>query len=118
MATVVGISSNAVNQQKVEQLWAKTFEYSNRIIHQVRNFGFPGIGKMDAPKMSDMLITLQMISAVIEVLIANSEYDEMRLLLNVKKQITNMELVASAWKAGNQEDFDNAVASLECQAAF
>lgn len=111
-------SNEAANKQKVERLWGQTFAYSNRIIYQVKNFGFSGLGNMETPNIDDMLITLQMISAVIEVLIASSEYDEVRLLLNVKRQITNMELLASAWKAGKQEDFDNAVLALECQAPF
>ena len=108
-----------VNQQKVENLWARTFEYSNKIIKKVQNLGFTRFGEMVTPNIEEMLITLQMMSAVFEVLGSHADdANEVRLLLNAKQQILFMELLVSAWKARDQDEFNKLVDSLEHQAQF
>lgn len=107
------------NQQKVEDLWARTFEYSNKIIQKVQRLGFTRFGEMVTPNVEEMLITLQMMSAVFEVLGSHAEdVSEVRLLLNAKQQILFMELLVSAWRSGDQNEFNRLVDSLEHQAQF
>ena len=107
------------NQQKVEDLWARTFDYSNKIIKKVRKLGFTRFGDIKSPNVEEMLITLQMMSAVFEVLGAHADdVDEVRLLLNAKQQILFMELLVSAWKSSDQGEFNKLVGQLENQAQF
>ena len=106
-------------KHKVEELWARTFEYSNKIIEKVQKLGFTRLGEMVTPNVEEMLITLQIMSAVFEVLGAHADdEDETRLLLNARQQILRMELLVSTWKAGDQEEFDKVVGELERQTQF
>ena len=77
------------------------------------------------PNIHQMLIVLQGLTSIIDVLLKSCEseevgaaYDEIRLLLNAKKQLTTMEYVAVALKANNREDYDSALEELEAQAPF
>lgn len=104
-------------KHKVEELWARTFEYSNKIIEKVQKLGFTRLGEMVTPNIEEMLITLQILSAVFEVLGAHAEDEyETRMLLNGRQQILRMEWLVSAWKGGNQDEFDKIVGELERQA--
>jgi hypothetical protein len=110
-------------KRQVEELWGKVFESSNRVLHQAKKFGFYGIEVIPSPNIHEMLVTLQLFSAVIEILVTNAdaaglEYEHTRQLLNAKAQITTMEQLASALRAGNREDFDRAVEALANQAPF
>ncbi len=110
-------------QEKVEALWAKIFESSNKVLHQHKVYGFSGIEVIPSPNVHEMLMALQVLSAVIDVLYAHAgkvdlPYEQQRQLLNAKAQITTMEQLASALKAGAREDYEAAVASLEQQAVI
>ena len=112
-------SGSEENKHKVEELWARTFAYSNKIIGKVQKLGFNRLGEMVTPNVEEMLITLQIMSAVFEVLGAHSDDDEeTRLLLNARQQILRMELLVSTWKAGDQNEFTKVVGELERQAQF
>lgn len=107
------------NKHKVEELWARTFEYSNRIIGKVQKLGFTRLGEMVTPNVEEMLISLQMLNAVFEVLGAHADDEgENRMLLNARQQILRMELLVSTWKAGDQVEFNKVVEELERQAQF
>ena len=114
------ISGEEESRHKVEELWARTFVYSNKIIEKVQKLGFQRLGEMETPNVEEMLITLQIMSAVFEILGAHAgdDEEETRLLLNAKQQILRMELLVSSWKAGNQVEFAKMVGELERQAQF
>jgi hypothetical protein len=108
---------------RVEAVWSKVFESSNKVISQARNHGFLGMEIVPNPNIHMMLISLQAFTALIDIIITNAEafnvdYDATRLLINAKEQITRMEKVAAALKANNREDFDSAINEIERQAAF
>lgn len=106
-------------KHKVEELWARTFVYSNKIIEKVQKLGFARLDEMKTPNIEEMLITLQIMSAVFEVLGAHADdVDETRMLLNARQQVLRMELLVSTWKAGDQDEFDKVVGELERQAQF
>jgi len=108
---------------RVEAVWNKVFESSNRVISQARSHGFLGMEIVPNPNIHMMLVSLQAFTALIDIIITNAEvfnvdYDATRLLINAKEQITRMEKVAAALKANNREDFDTAINEIERQAAF
>ena len=109
---------------KVEELWAKVFENSNRILYQHLKFGFDGVSRAVNPSIHDRILGLQVFSVVIDVLLNSKdagvilEYQQQRQLLNAKIQITNMEQLAAAILAKNQADYDKAVEALDRQAVF
>lgn len=110
---------NAEDLRKVEQLWAKVFESSNRVLHQHAKYGFDGFADVPRPNVHDMLVTLKLLSAVIDVLLTTElPYEQSRQLLNAKVQITNMERLALALTAGSRDDYDAAVEALERQAVI
>jgi len=105
--------------ERVEKLWSIVFESSNKVIHQHKKYGFDGFGEVPRPNVHDMLITMKLLSVVIDVLLtADLDYDQNRQLLNAKVQITNMEKLALALNAKNREDYDAAAEALEKQAVF
>lgn len=111
---------DATVKDKVTELWAKVFDASNKVLHQNKVYGFGGIEIAPSPNIHDMMVTLLVLGAVIDVLYAklDLEYEQERQLLNAKAQITTMERVASALKARNRQDYDAAVAALDKQAVL
>lgn len=106
-------------KHKVEELWSRTFDYSNKIFAKVQQLGFHRLGEMKTPNVEEMEITLQIMSAVLEILgVHADDEEEIRLLLNAKQQILRMALLVSSWKTGNQDEFDKIVGELERQAQF
>lgn len=108
-------------KQKIEDLWSKVFESSNKVLKEHKVYGFTGIAVIPDPNVHERLVALQVFSAVIDVLLNASkagmelEYEQTRQLLNAKSQITNMERVAAALTAENREDYDVAVEALDKQ---
>lgn len=109
-------------KKKIENLWAKVFEDSNKVLHQHIKFGYDGVLVAKDPTIHERVLGLQLFSAVIDVLINSSnagvelEYEQTRQLLNAKSQITTMEQLAAALIAKNQADYYTAVAALDKQA--
>lgn len=110
-------------KKKVEEVWAKVFHAGNKVLQHAKQYGFLGMEIVPKPNIHEMMVSLQLFSALIDVLITNAdslgiEYDETRLMLNAKEQITRMERVAVALRANNRGDFEAAVKVLETQAPF
>lgn len=109
-------------KEKVLKYWGIVFSASGAVIKQHKDFGFNGMHIPD-PNVHTMVVYLRMHEEILQVLFDNAallelEYDHIRLILNAKEQISKMERVASALKAGNKEDFDTAISELERQASF
>lgn len=115
---LVSLDLNAEDKKRVEQIWAKVFESSNRVILQHGKFGFQGVAQLPHPDVHMMVVQLKYFGAIIDILIGEMPHDEQRLLLNAKRQITNMELLALALQTNSQEDYQSAIDALERQAVF
>lgn len=120
---IMELFEDAAIKEKVLKVWGSVFQASSKVISHANNYGFLGMEIIPSPNIHEMLITLQIFSSIIDILITSAEkldvdYDEIRLMLNAKEQITRMERLAAALKANNRDDFDRALASLEEQAAF
>lgn len=108
---------------RVEAIWDKVFSDSNRVLEHARQYGFSGVTVIPSPNIHQILMTLQIFSAVIDILITHGSalglpYDETRLLLNAKTQITRMEQLAAALNADDEDGYNEAIGALEQQAAF
>lgn len=105
---------------RVNKVWEDVFLASSVVIAQARKFGFLGMDIIPDPNIHQMLVTIRLLDDHIDTFIDHDEleYNEKRLMLNAKTQLTRMELVAAALKANNREDFDSAIAELENQAHF
>ena len=120
---VIELFSDAAIKQKVGKVWEKVFTASSKVIKHANNFGFLGMEIIPSPNIHEMLVAMQMLSSIIDILITNAEklgieYEETRLMINAKEQITRMERLAAALVANNRDDYEQALASLEKQAAF
>ena len=120
---IVELFQDAAIKQKVEEVWSKVFEASNKVLKHANNFGFTLMEIVPSPNIHEMLATLQIFSSVIDILLNHADklgidYDETRLMLNAREQLTRMERVAFALKANNKEDFDLSLEALEKQAVF
>jgi hypothetical protein len=107
-------------KERVNKVWDAIFSASNKIIVQAQNYGFHGIEAIPNPNIHVILGQLRILSAVMGSILGNEdlEYEETRLILNAKEQLTRMEIVALALQAGNRNDYDKAISALESQAAF
>ncbi len=104
---------------RIEKLWAIVFQSSNQVLHQHKKYGFDGFELIPRPNVHDMLVTLKIFGAVIDVLIdADLEYEQQRQLLNAKTQITNMERLALAINANSRGDYEDAAEAIERQAVI
>lgn len=104
--------------KRVEHVWATVFRASGKVLLDAKVYGFEELGKLPPPNIHDMVRSLKVLGAIIELVDeASAPYDQQRQLLNAKAQITNMEKVAAAVVAGCREDFEAALIALERQAA-
>ncbi len=123
MAANAELVDTAGIQNHVEQLWAKVFASVTAVIRQTKVFTFAEMGVIPTPNVHQMLARLQIFDSVIDVLLKNAdtfelEYEHTRPLLNCKVQVANMEKLAAALNANDQEGYDAAVKALELQAPF
>lgn len=116
---------SAVVVRKIEDLWAKVFLNSNKVLSQHFKFGYDGVMTATDPTIHERMVNLQVFSAIIDVLINSAtsanivlDYEQTRQLLNAKAQITTMEQVATAILAKNKEDYEFAVEALDRQAVI
>lgn len=112
---------DAVVQERVNKVWAEVFTASNQVLQHARTYGFLGMEVIPNPNVHQMLVTLQMLDALMDVILLRFEdlpYEEKRLIFNAKEQITRMERVAAALQENNSADFNEAIACLERQAVF
>lgn len=109
-----------VIKERVNKVWEVVFSASNKIVVQAQKYGFHGIELIPNPNIHVILGQLRILSAVMVSILASDDlgYEETRLILNAKEQLTRMELVALALQAGNREDYDKAISALERQAVF
>lgn len=123
MNNEVDFFGDATVKEVVHQLWANVFQASNKVIRDAGLFGFDGIELIPDPNIHQMVNALAVISGALDIMIsllddAEINHNEVRLVLNAKKQILSMEYVAAALKSGNREDFDKAIEELKQQAPF
>lgn len=110
---------NAEDYKRVERLWSMVFATSNRVLHQHAKYGFDGFAEVPRPNVHDMMVTLKLLGAVIDVFLTTDlPYEQSRQLLNAKVQITNMERLALALHAQSRADYDAAVEALDRQAVI
>lgn len=114
---------DAAIKQKVLEVWEKVFTASNKVISHANSYGFSGMDVVPSPNIHGMLVSLQIFSTILDILITNAdklevEYEETRLMLNAKEQMIRMERLATALKANNRNDYELALAALEAQAVF
>lgn len=72
------------------------------------------------PNIHDIMLYIGIIEGAIDVLSTDPDapYEDVRLLLNSKRQMSTLKYVASALNRGDLEDFEKAMLDLENQAAF
>lgn len=112
-----------VIKSKVDELWSKVFQESNRVLKQADDYGFLGIERIPSPNIHQILLSLKVFDALIDILLANAdvaalEYDQERQLLNAKSQLVRMGRLAAALRANNREDYEKAVEELQQQAVI
>ena len=97
------------------------FAASNKVLVDEKRFGFLGMEAIPDPNIHQMMVLLRALNAALVSIpeeFGTLQYEENRLILNAREQITRMEMVAAALKANDRDGFDEAIKKLEAQAAF
>lgn len=116
---VADLFDDAIIKARVHKVWEEVFNASSIIVRHAKEYGFLGMTIIPDPNIHQMLVTISLLDAHIDTFLREAfDYDEKRLLLNAKKQLTQMEVVAAALSENNRSDFDVAMKGLEGQAAF
>jgi hypothetical protein len=105
--------------REVERLWAAVFRVSAGVIVHAKKFGFSGMSDM-TPNIHDIMMYITFVESAIDALSndKDAEYEDIRLLLNSKRQMTTLKFVAKALDQGDYQAFEKAMHELETQAAF
>lgn len=119
----MSLYDNEEIRNRVNKIWALVFQNSNTVLKQSKTFGFLLMENGPDPNIHAIVVKLQMFSSVMDILInvgpdAGLEYEQTRLIINAKEQLSRMERVAAALKAGNEEDYNASIDELERQAPF
>lgn len=103
----------------VQVAWEQIFRVSGIVAHHAKTYGFIGMDMPD-PNIHHMILAVRMVNSALETLLTDEllEYEEKRLLLNARKQATNLESLVVALQNNNRADFNEALACLNRQAAF
>ena len=112
---------DAVVKDRVQKAWNVVFAASNKVLVDEKRFGFTGMGVIPDPNIHQLVVLLRALDAVLNSIASEFDdlaYDDTRLLLNAREQITRMERVAAALRSNNIEDFNDAIQMLEQQAPF
>lgn len=104
----------------IEKAWAAVFKVVNAVISHHDRFGFKLIESHINPSLTDILRALKALDTMLNLIQAenNLEYEGFRLLVNAKQQIVNFELVVSALKYDQQDDYEKAMLNLRTQVQF
>lgn len=106
-------------QDEVEAAWSDIFKVVNTVVDHHVLFGFKLIESKINPSFQDILLSLKMMEALLDVFpVDDVEYATSRMILNAKQQINNIELVVTALKHKRQDDYETAIARLRTQAQF
>jgi hypothetical protein len=106
-------------QGEVDAAWSSIFRVVNTVVDHHVQFGFKLIESKINPSFQDILLSLKMMEALLDVFpVDDVEYATSRMILNAKQQINNIELVVTALKHNRQDDYEAAMARLRTQAQF
>ena len=112
--------SNAKIAEALEIAWDYVFKIVNAFISQHDKFGFELIEKKSSPRIEDMLLSLKVMSAILNIIDDSGSVDTsgQRMLLNAKQQIILFERAALAVQGGDEAEYTEAVGGLRSQAQF
>jgi hypothetical protein len=107
---------------KVQDIWARVFAASNKVIYDASNYGFLGMEVAPDPNIHKMLVSAKLFTEVMSMLILEAENrddtESVRLLLNAKEQLVRLERLANELKANNEDGFNAVLNELNSQAVF
>lgn len=118
---IESMMSDAEVLSRVQKVWALVFAASNKVLVDEKRFGFLGMDVIPDPNIHQMMVLLRAINAALVSIpdeFEGLQYEENRLILNAREQITRMEMVAAALKANDRAGFDEAIRKLEEHAPF
>ena len=105
-------------KRRVDKVWERVFLNCNSVLRQSKIYGFYCCQEVPHPNMHALIVHLNIFSAVMNILVTQGmetgvDYDQTRLILNAKEQLTKMERVAAAMNANNKKDFKLAIKDLK-----
>jgi hypothetical protein len=120
--TTEDLYAKAAIRAKVQNIWARVFAASNKVIHDAANYGFLGMEVAPDPNIHKMLVSAKLFTEVMSMLIVEAEFrddtESVRMLLNAKEQLVRLERLANELKANNEDGFNAVLNELNSQAVF
>lgn len=128
--TLIAMSEADKFQQEatpyVAQLWDGVFHTSNVVITNSKLYGFVGIQLIENPNIRQLLASMSVVSTMLDKIMEAASspntpdvgHDNMRMLLNARKQVAQLEAVAVALAANDEALYNEEVEKLELQAAI
>lgn len=104
----------------LELAWDYVFKIVNIFIRQHDKFGFELIEKKSNPRIEDLLLSLKVMGAILNIIDGSESVDTngQRMLLNAKQQIILFERATLAVQGGDEAGYTEAVSQLRSQAQF
>ncbi|MCO5398329.1 hypothetical protein [Ralstonia soli] len=109
----------------VTEAWERIFGVSNTVIANSKLYGFHGIQLIENPNIHQLLSSMGVVSGMLDTIISHLSNpgvdlgpENVRLLLNAKKQVSQLEAVAAALAADDEALYNEEVEKLQNQAAF
>jgi hypothetical protein len=103
----------------LEIAWGNVFRIINHFISQHDQLGFKLIKEKSDPRIEDMLLSLKVMGAILNILDNMlSNVTEQRMLLNAKQQIILFERASLAVQGGDENEYSEAVQTMRNQAQF
>jgi hypothetical protein len=106
--------------EALELAWDYVFKIVNIFISQHDKFGFSLIERKSNPRIEDMLLSLKVMNAILNIIDDSESIDtgSQRMLLNAKQQIILFERASLAIQGGDEDGYLEAVRGLRSQAQF
>ncbi|WP_313332241.1 hypothetical protein [Comamonas sp.] len=104
---------------KVEQVWGEVFRLTDRLVKAHHRFGFSDIKENVSPTIEDMLESLRFLESILDRVASKIDSPEcMRMILNAKQAILNIEEVSLALSSQDVGAYQTAMQRLNTQAPF
>lgn len=118
-ATVEDTNQNGL-PDVLEETWGSVFELVSRFIKTHDKFGYELVAKKSNPTLEDMLLSLKVMGAILNLLDDSKSFDgsDQRKLLNAKQQIVLFERAVLALQQNDQPEYLQVVALMKNQAVF
>lgn len=101
--------------REVELIWSAVMKVADKVLLAHANFGFRKFEEKISPSLDEILLSLRVITSILDSIDESLDYSEIRMVANAKQQILWIQTIGNALRYGNEIDYLASVEKLRSQ---